>query len=145
MKFPILTCLCAAMLGAQTEYHGRFLPELRAAPYFGQENLQIASTDDLARLPRPLDPRESAYASAITWTAEAPLRLLLVEEAGQAPFLYVDANLDGRFSDDERVALSSEPRHIDVPIASAPFRAYPLLVQLPPREGIAPSRSVRSV
>ena len=132
-------CLCVPALAGPAEYHGRFLLALAPERTFGMEPLHVASREDLARLEKPLPASARAFAGASAWEDGHPLRFLLIEQPRHPAVLYADSNLDGRFAESEKIALGADPAQIELPLASGPFRSFPVLVRLRAPDELGPS------
>jgi thiol-disulfide isomerase/thioredoxin len=92
------------------QYVGRLEPELAVEPHWGSVmGLEEVPQPASAGLPVPPSPGDRVFEGKI-WLRRAQIpRVVLVEPAQSSAFLYVDLDLDGRLSAEERFGLEREP------------------------------------
>jgi peroxiredoxin len=125
------------------EYAGRLDGE--AVPRGGSGSgvkLDPATPEILAGLPVPPAPAEKVWAGKMQLLRRSELeaRVVLVERSEGMPFLYVDADLDGRLAAGERFELGPYPdlkegwgaALVRFPMTSGSVRVYPILLSWGP-------------
>jgi thiol-disulfide isomerase/thioredoxin len=136
--FAALLCCCVGSLAAD-EYTGQFAMELEAErgnldqvifqPPAGRLNFKLPTLDSGANV------TFSFLYNPNNEKLEVPA--LLVEEAGEGPYLWVDANLDRSFDGAEKFPLRRESEDnpyvwdgvVNIPLQKGAFKTFPLFVK----------------
>ena len=91
--------------------------------------LRRAPVGSLPALPQKLPKEPQLFAGEIPIRKNTAVRVIAVVSQESEPAIYVDANLDGKFTAEERVPPGATGQRLELPIRVGPFKSFPLVVK----------------
>jgi peroxiredoxin len=133
----ILVSSNSKILAGDTEYVGTFEPQLVAkAQDMDQVTFRPVRERSTIKSEKPLPEAKSITLGRLYYapTDENSVLTLLVEPAGEAPYVYADVNLDEMLSENERFALRGDEggylfqATILFPLKGSFFKTFPVII-----------------